>query len=40
LPKKLSSAERRELDYLRNRSLLILDFIAEHSDEPFPRRII
>jgi hypothetical protein len=36
LSRKLSSAEQRELDYLRARSLLILDFIAKHSDEPFP----
>jgi CHAD domain-containing protein len=36
LPRKLSSAEERELEYLRSRSLLILDFLVEHSDEPFP----
>jgi hypothetical protein len=36
MPKKLSEAEHRELDYLRERCLLVLDFVSEHSDEPFP----
>ena len=30
----LSEREQRELEYLTRRSLLILDFVVEHSGEP------
>jgi len=36
MPTKISAADQHELDYLRERCLLVLDFVSEHSDEPFP----
>jgi hypothetical protein len=36
MSRQLSEEQARELAYFRARSLLILDFIVEHSSEPFP----
>ena len=34
--KKLTPSEQHELEYLRKRCLLILEFVLQHSEEPFP----
>src|SRR5256885_3193723 len=36
MSRHLSPEQERELEHLQARSILILDFLVEHSDEPFP----